>query len=252
MRVKASIVLALMLAFLVAPCIAASINDSITIVKDTNQNNIDSQKHIDTLSLKTQSMLEEYRRILHDSEFQNAYNHELELLIQNQQEELKALNNQINQRKNTQLRILPLMRSMAEALEKFILLDLPFHQESRAGGIVLLNQQLRSPSLSIPDKFRRLLEAFQIENDYGRTIESYRHKVQIDEQSLSVNMLRIGRLALYYQTLDGSQSGYWDTRMRNWSKLPELNNQSLRVALHVAKKQRAPQLLSLPLISPEK
>ena len=99
------------------------------------------------------------------------------------------------------MRILPLIMSMADALEKFVILDLPFQQEQRISAIVQLKQNLQSPSLSVPDKYRMVLEAFQVESDYGRTLAAYRDNLTLEGETLSVDFLRVGRVALYYQAM---------------------------------------------------
>jgi Protein of unknown function (DUF3450) len=127
---------------------------------------------------------------------------------------------------------MPLMNTMADSLEKFVVLDLPFRQEERVSGVIQLKQYLRSPSLSLPNKYRLLLEAFQIENSYGRTVESYRDTLSIEGESLSVEFLRIGRVALYYRTLDGSEIARWSAQSRDWEVLPKEFNRNIYDAQH--------------------
>lgn len=223
----------------------ASVNDSLKVVEKTNQSAIASQKKVDKLALETQRMLEEYQRIVRNTEYQDAYNVQLQQLKANQEVELASLREQLNDINVTQLRILPLILSMADALEKFVILDLPFQQEQRISAVVQLKQNLQSPSLSIPDKYRMVLEAFQVESDYGRTLAAYRDSLVLDGETLSVDFLRVGRVALYYQSLDGSHSGYWDGE--DWQALPENMNANIKQAMRVASNQLAPQLLNLPM-----
>jgi hypothetical protein len=165
---------------------AATVTESLKVIEKTNQISINSQKKIDQLSVQTQRMLEEYQRLLHNTEYQDAYNQELSQLKIDQDVEINSLQSQRNDIKVTQMRIMPLMRSMADALERFVILDLPFKQQERVNGVMQLKQRLRSPSLSIPEKYRLILEAFQIEIDYGRTIEAYRDSLNRGDESISV------------------------------------------------------------------
>ena len=225
--------------------------DSLKEVKKTNQNAIASQKRIDSMALQTQKMLEEYQQITLNTEYQNTYNYELKQLQADQEAELASLQQQIDEINVTQLRIMPLMNSMADSLEKFVVLDMPFHQEDRVNGVIQLKQHLRNPSLPLPDKYRLLLEAYQIENDYGRSVESFRDTLEVGGDSLSVEFLRIGRVALYYRTLDGVTSGYWNQDARDWQALPAEFNRNIADAIRVAGNQVAPQLLRLPMVKPE-
>lgn len=224
---------------------AASVSDSLEVVEKTNQSAIASQKKVDKLALETQRMLEEYQRIVRNTEYQDAYNAQLQQLKANQEVELASLREQLNDINVTQMRILPLIMSMADALEKFVILDLPFQQEQRISAIVQLKQNLQSPSLSVPDKYRMVLEAFQVESDYGRTLAAYRDNLTLEGETLSVDFLRVGRVALYYQSLDGERSGYWDGQ--GWQSLPEAMNGNIKQAMRVASNQLAPQLLNLPM-----
>ncbi len=230
---------------------AATVDDSLSVVSKTNQSAIASQQRIDQMALQTQRMLEEYQQITLNTEYQNVYNYELKQLQQDQEAELESLQKQIDEINVTQLRIMPLMNSMADALEKFVVLDVPFRQEQRVNGVIQLKQHLRNPSLSLPDKYRLLLEAYQIENDYGRSVETYRDSLEVEGEMLSVEFLRVGRVALYYRTLDGATSAYWNRDTREWEVLPVAFNRNISDAIRVAGNQVAPQLLSLPMVMPE-
>lgn len=225
----------------------AELQDSLKVVKETNEGAASSQQKIDELSRETRNMLEEYRKLLDGSEYQAAYTRELEELQQSQEERLAQLREQIAQARITQQRIVPLMRSMADALEQFVVLDLPFHQGERVDAILDLKSRLRRPDLSVSAKFRLLLEAYQLEQDYGDNIEAWRGPLEREGVELSVEYLRIGRVALYFQTLDGETSGYWDADLQRWEVLERRYNRDITQALRVAQNVLAPQLLNLPL-----
>ena len=229
---------------------AAEVKDSLEVVKATNNSAAASQRKIDQLSMETRKLLEDYRKLLDGSEYQAAYTRELEELEQAQQQQLAALREQITQARITRQRIVPLMRSMADSLEKFVVLDLPFRHEERIAAVLDLKQRLRRPDIGVSAKFRILLEAYQLEQDYGGTIESWRGPLLLDAEELSVQYLRVGRVALYFQSLDGTNSGYWDIQEQQWMPLDESFNRGLSQALRVAQNLTAPQLLTLPLQVP--
>jgi len=227
----------------------ATIEDSLNQVKKSNQSAIESQQSIDELSIKTQKMLEEYKQILQQTEYLHYYNFQLKQLEADQKSEIASLEQQLEQINITQMRIVPLINSMVDALEKFIVLDVPFHQQDRIDGVISLRQRLRDPSLSLPDKYRLLLEAYQIETQYGRSVESYRDNLELENETLSVDYLRIGRVALYYRSLDGSQSGYWLKQEQQWHLLPESYSTDLELAIKVATNKAPAQLLTLPMVN---
>ncbi|WP_170287330.1 DUF3450 domain-containing protein [Halioglobus maricola] len=223
------------------------VDASLDVVAETNRSAERSQQKVDELSRETRILLEEYRSLRESSEYQQAYTRELEQLDAAQQAQIESLNRQIAQARITRQRILPLMRSMADALEKFVVLDLPFHQEERVAGVLQLKQRLDNPGLSVAARFRLLLEAYQLEQDYGSTVEAWRGALQRDGDELSVEYLRLGRAALYYQTLDRQRAAYWDTSQQGWVNLDESHQRSIAQAMRVARSQAAPELLELPL-----
>lgn len=226
---------------------SASVDDSLDVIGKTNLSASQSQQRVDKLALETQRLLEEYQSIILNTEYQDAYNAQLQQLQQKQSEQIASLKEQLNNISVTQMRIMPLMLSMADALEKFIVLDLPFQQSQRINGIIKLKQHLRNPALSVPNKYRLVLEAYQIESDYGRTLDAYRDKLQQGEVDVLVQFLRVGRIALYYQSLDGLRSGIWDKKTGNWQLLPNNMNDNIKQAVRVANNRVAPELLNLPV-----
>ncbi len=229
---------------------AADVKASLDVVSSTNSSAAASQKKIDELSGQSRTLLEEYRRLQDGVEYQAAYTRELEDLQQAQQMQIEDLQTQIAQAAITRQRIVPLMRSMADALEKFVVLDLPFHHEERINGVLQLKRRLNQADLSVSAKFRLLLEAYQLEQGYGSNIEAWRGPLQWQGEKLSVEYLRVGRVALYFQSLDGASSGVWDAEQEQWLALDSGFDRELAQALRVARNQVAPQLLQLPMKAP--
>jgi hypothetical protein len=226
---------------------AASITDSLDAVSATNDDALRSQKNIEQMEGETRNMLEEYRRLTQSADHQDDYSAELEQRVAQQQKDLVSLRQQVGSIQVTQEGIVPLIHSMADTLEQFVVLDLPFHQEERVGRVVKLKQQLASSTMTLPEKYRVLLEAYQQEIDFSRTIEAWRAPLINNGATLSVEYLRFGRTALYYQTMDGSQRGYWNRDAKQWVLLPRDYNESIKHGLRIARNQQAPQMLTLPL-----
>lgn len=229
---------------------AADVQESLDVVSGTNRSATASQKKIDQMSAQTRALLEEYRRLQDGVEYQAAYTRELEDLEKAQRAQIAQLQEQIAQASITRQRIVPLMRSMADALEKFVVLDLPFQHEERINGVLLLKRHLNQAEVSVAAKFRLLLEAYQLEQGYGNTMAAWRGPLQWQGEELSVEYLRIGRVALYFQTLDGARSGYWNAEQAAWLPLDAGFNREVTQALRVARDQVAPQLLQLPMLMP--
>ena len=103
--------------------------------------------------------------------------------------------------------------------------------------------------MSVSEKYRRIVEAYVVEMEYGRTIEAYEGKLAgTDERT--VQLLRVGRLTLLYQTMDGKETGYWDMDKKAWV-VDNHYAHAFREGIHVAKKLGAPDILHAPIQAPK-
>ena len=101
------------------------------------------------------------------------------------------------------------------------------------------------------EKFRRILEAYQIENEYGRTIETYQASLANSDTPRTVQFLRVGRVVLVYQTLDGLESRVWNNSTKKFEKLSPEYSRAISKGMRIALKQAPPDLLRLPLMTPK-
>jgi hypothetical protein len=232
---------------------ASDLDDSIQIQKNTQSIAIQSQKRIDKLSTENTTLLTEYRLTLQKTEATKTYNAQIKKLLKAQQQELLSLNQQLTNIDQTERDILPLMLRMLDTLEKFIQLGAPFSLTERRLRVSNLHNLMNRADVTIAEKYRRLLEAFLIEMQYANTIEAYEAPLPNSTQQPPpiVNFLRIGRLMLYYQTLDSSQIAYWDQLTNKWHSLPDKHQAAIKRGFRVARKQTAPEFLRLPLPSPK-
>jgi len=231
----------------IQPVYSKSLNSAINVETATNSAAIQSQKKIDGLSDKTRKMLGQYRSTTHQTETLLTYNKHLNDLLVSQKQEKESLQQQLAEIETTQREIVPLILRMLDSLDKFVALDLPFLPEERSQRIAKLKQMIVRADVTNAEKFRRILEAYQVENDYGNTIEAYRADLTVAGVASSVDFLRLGRVALYYQRFDGSETGYWDKEQKQWLPLADDYRNAIRNGLRIARKETAPDLLVLPI-----
>jgi septal ring factor EnvC (AmiA/AmiB activator) len=236
---------------LTLPAYSEHLNDAINTETATNKAAIQSQKKIDGLSDKTREMLDKYRSTTYQIKTLTTYNDHLKELLSSQKEEKESFQQQLKQIEVTQREIVPLIIRMLDSLDKFVSLDLPFLPEERNERVAKLKEMISRADVSNAEKFRRILEAYQIENDYGNTIEAYQSDLNVKGNVSSVDFLRLGRVALYYQRFDGSETGYWDRETNQWQILSENYRNAIRNGLRIARKETAPDLLSLPVPAAE-
>ena len=218
----------------------------------SNEVSAAAQKNVDALRDQTQRMLEEYRDALRQTEVLNAYNEHLRRLVESQRAEKASLERQAREIELTRRDIVPLMLRMTDTLQKFVSLDRPFLAEERAKRVTELNALMEQHGVNDAEKFRRVLEAYQVENGYGKTIGAYQGELKVDgKEARTVDFLRVGRIGLYYQTLDGRESGVWNNAARRWEQLPADDNKAIRKGLTLAKEEKLTELLTLPVQPPE-
>jgi seryl-tRNA synthetase len=205
-----------------------------------------SQKRVAQLDEEAGRMLAEYRQMTAEAQSLKTYNEQLGTQVASQQQQLTTMTQQLGEIEVTSREVQPMMTKMLTTLEQFVKFDLPFLPEERANRIAQLKETLARADVSISEKYRRLVEAYQIEMEYGRTLEAYQGKV--DDKT--VDFLRAGRVALLYQTLDGRETGYWDADTKKWKVDNEFAD-AIETGLKVAKKQSAPDFVTVPVHAPK-
>lgn len=233
------------------PALAQQLDLIVKVESERNRAAASSQVKIDTLSDATRKLVDEYRSVNSQIKDLRVYNEQLQKLVADQNEEIVSLQRQIDTVIFVERRIMPLMLRMIETLDQFVRLDIPFLPDERRARVDNLHELMDRADVSAAEKYRRLLEAYQIESEYGRTIEAYRGSLDFVDTSRSVDFLRLGRVALYYQTLDASASGMWDVENGAWVELSAKYRNSIRQGLRIARKQAAPDLLHLPIPAPQ-
>ncbi len=206
----------------------------------------ESQKRVSQLDDETSDMLSEYRQLISEAQSLKAYNEQLGAQVKSQADELQTMTQQLTEIETTSREVLPLMQKMLATLEQFVQLDIPFLPEERTKRIADLKDMMNRADVSISEKYRRILEAYSIEVDFGRTIEAYEGKVA----EKTVQFLRVGRVSLMFQTLDGKETGYWDAANKAWT-IDNSYESAMAHGLKVAKKQAAPEVLVVPVPAPK-
>lgn len=238
------------LAWSAAQAQTATVNSAVAEQTGANKAAAASQSRINTMDDDTQRMLGDYRATLRETDSLRRYNEQLESQIRSQEEEVKSITDQIAEIEHTNREIYPLMQRMIETLDKFVELDVPFLKAERVKRVATLKDIMTRADVSTAEKYRRILEAYTVEMEYGRTLEAYEDKLGEGDKERTVNFLRIGRVALMYQTLDADETGYWDNDKKAWVEDNSYNDH-IKEALKVARKQKAPDLIIAPIHAPE-
>ena len=231
---------------------AASLDAVLKVGEAKNAAARKSQAKVDKLADETRDLLTDYKTVMKQIDGLEVYNARLQRQIDNQMVRIGEIDESIDQVTIISRQMTPLIIRMIDGLEKFVELDVPFHMEERQQRIEFLRANLDRSDVSVAEKFRQVLEAYKIENEYGRKIDAYKGAVEIDGTERDVNFLRVGRIALLYQTTDTEISGAWDQASRSWVPLErgEYRNAIMK-GLRIARKEASIDLMNLPVAAPE-
>jgi FtsZ-binding cell division protein ZapB len=163
------------------------------------------------------------------------------------QERIAAKTHQLAAGEEIGNQLAPYLEEVSAALQARIDADQPFLSEERRRRMDNLGTLLADPSITVSEKFRKTMEALMVEAEYGRTIEVYQETITVDGQPLLAMIFRLGRIGIFYQTLDHSRSGLFDVASRTWIPLPPSFDNALQTAIDVGAKRQPVELLSLPL-----
>lgn len=211
-----------------------------------------SQNRIDQTATETDKLVAEYKRLLKVNDGLRTYNALLQRQLDDQQTDMNNLRRSIDEVAIIERQITPTMLRMLESLDIFIRNDVPFLLDERNNRVARLRDAVASSDITTAEKFRAVLEAFNIEGNYGRTIEAYTGSLPIDGVNREVSFLKIGRIALIYQTADRETNGVWDQANRQWITLTDdAFRNYVAKGLQIARDQVAPDILMIPIVASE-
>ncbi len=163
------------------------------------------------------------------------------------QERIAAKTHQLAAGEEIGHQLAPYLEDVLAALRARIDADQPFLRDERQRRVDNLGTLLADPGLTVSEKFRKTMEALMVEAEYGRTIEVYQDTITVDGQPLLATVFRLGRIGIFFQTLDHSRSGLFDVASRSWISLPPSFDNALQTAIDIGAKRQPVELLSLPL-----
>jgi hypothetical protein len=210
-----------------------------------------SQDKINNLFEQSQELLVEYRAVVDETENLRVYNDYVASLVADQQRNIDSLQNQIDSIEETKQGIVPLMFRMIDALEQFIQLDVPINLDERMARVDRLREVMTNSNVTVSEQFRQVIEAYQIENEYGTRIQSYQGTLQYNGEEVTVDFFNLGRTALLALSLDQSSAWVWNNEARVWEELGGEYLDSVVTAVRMANNLVPADLIKLPIKAAE-
>ena len=210
-----------------------------------------SQTKIDLMDDDTSLIVNDYKTVSKQIEGLRVYNAQMRKQIERQEERLKEIDKTMKEAQVMQRQIPPFTRRMLAGIEKSIELDMPFHLAERKETIAFANAAIDNPTVSPAEGLRQVLETINVEMEYGRKLDNYKDTIEIEGQQREVNVRRVGRLALVYQSSDESLTGAWDNDADEWVPLDNSYRNPTRKGLKIANRLATVDMLELPIQNPE-
>ncbi len=210
-----------------------------------------SQVRINKLQDETASLISKYKQVSKTIEGLRVYNSQLEKQLESQLGIMTQLEDSVGQITVIQRQIQPLIIEMLDAIEQYIQLDSPYRREDRLERVATLRGILTDADVTIAEKFRQVLEIYSIESEYAKKIDTYPDTINVGGQEVSADILAVGRIALMYQTADGSRTGAWDRKAKQWVELDGDYKKAVRNGIRMAQKKAQNDIMFLPISAPE-
>ena len=228
--------------------LASDMESVLEVGRENQQLSATSQEKIDATERKTDKIINEWKAVAKQVEGLKLYNAQKRIQIQAQLDLMDQLDEQLVQVVVMQRQIPPLAQRMLESLESFISLDTPFRVEERQNRVDLVRASLAKPKVTASEQVRQVLEAYNIEAEYGRKIDTYEDTLA---DGTVVNILVIGRVGMFYQTKDEQSSGRWNNETGSWDDLPGSYRKPIRNGIRMAKKLAPTDMLMMPVLKGE-
>lgn len=223
------------------------VDNTINLSVESSNLSVDAQEKIEELDEISKKLYFDYKDTLNEYKALKSYDDQLSKIIDAQFAEIANINNQIDSLDDINIDILPLLKTMTDTLRKVINIDIPFLKEPRIDRVNNLDELLLRADITTAEKFRKVFEAYQIEANFGKTIENYPGYIVLNGSEVAVDFFRLGRLGLYYRTPNGKETGFWNLNTNDWSHEGSSLDDDIKVALDISNRQSPPNFITLPL-----
>ena len=232
--------------------------------------------------------VDEYRLVLQEIADRRTNLAQREFYIQQQDEQIASLSARIEAASESSAseELLPIVQEMVSEMEKLMVSDLPFRVERRFALLDDLRADLQADGVSIYDVYRRAMEIYGQEANYGLQVSSYTglnpiterqgrrfqaclenvesptcdlNNEQVNaldsgaeiedlqEQLYDGNYIHFGRLALLYLERDSSEGYRYNSASGSWDPLSNSELLGLRQNVRIARGESAIGTMTAPI-----
>lgn len=207
----------------------------------------ETQQHVSQWSQERENLINDLLDQTTQLEWNRFQNKKFEQYVEHKKSTIVELKRQQQQMNLLRQELEPFLDRRLEQLRAAIATDLPFLQQERQERLTFLDQSLTDPDLALSEKLRRVLEALQVEADYGNSVEVTEEKVPLNQSEALVQILRLGRIGLFYLSYDGHSGGQWSLDQQQWLPLDDAYLSTVQTTIDIIKQKRSAELVDIPL-----
>ncbi|OPX41356.1 MAG: hypothetical protein B1H13_02530 [Desulfobacteraceae bacterium 4484_190.3] len=207
----------------------------------------ETQKKEDEWATEKAKLKSRYRSLRTDLKYLTQVRERTEMMLHAKKEEIVDIERMIKESARIREELQSYLETVVSQLEEWIKNDLTFLPKERKDRIVSIKEMLARQDTPLAEKYRRVMEALQIETEYGRTVEVYQKTIELEGKPRLVDILRVGRLSLFCRTPDGKLAGSFDQRNQKWVVLPSKYRREINKAADIAGRRRTIELTRLPI-----
>jgi hypothetical protein len=244
---------AFLLLFLISLCVSWAGTEPDKVEKVTKKVSktmdicLDTQKKEDAWAGEKAKLMARYRSLKANKEYLEKVKLKTEKTLTVQKALVDETERKIKEAARIREELQTYLESVVTRLEESIKKDLAFLSKERSVRLTSIKQTLEQPDRTGAEKYRRVMEALQIETGYGNTVEVYQETIEFVEQKTLMDILRVGRLSVFCQTPDGKVVGHFDRETEKWVSLPSKYRRDINKAVEMARRERTIELVKLPI-----
>ncbi|WP_321390068.1 DUF3450 family protein [uncultured Desulfuromusa sp.] len=213
---------------------------------DTLQNKQEIQKVIETWSRDERNMVAEIEQLGARLERLRSHSHQASQALEAEEQRIAQQRHRLVESQKLRDGMDEWLQDVAQRYAAETEQSLPFLALERGKRQADLEDVLADPYMPLYEKFRRVFEVLLVETELGYSSEVYQDSIVLEGKSLQVDLLRVGRTALFFRTPDGSGSGFYNPSTRQFELFSD-SSVDLSPAFTLVRREAAAEMVSLPI-----
>ncbi|WP_233205300.1 DUF3450 domain-containing protein [Alkalicaulis satelles] len=226
----------------------AQLDEALRVARQSTQDGAQAQEQINQLADAADNAERQYLATREEIESQRIFLEQQRVFLLSQENELTALRSQLERVGSIEVDLAPMLLDMYVALEEFIDSDMPFQLDVRRTRLDRIQTALGDANISAAERYRLLLNAYEIEMGYGRSLRAYSEEVEVDGTPQEANILQIGRVALVRDI--GGRLEIMTQDNRDWRPVSGSMAVDVQRAFRIAREVTTPEVFTAPLPGP--